>query len=517
MKNVKKIIILMVVIVMTAVMALTGCSTDNSSSGTDSEATTGSSATENPVSTDAGELDTSEFVDLVLYCIGPEYPLNDVVMENFDKLCKEKLNCSLELKLVGWGDISTKYPLLFASGEKIDMAYTSTWLNYAQLAQRGAFMALEDLLPVYAPDIWEQLSDIKKLQATVGGHMYAIPTLYDTYNAAGPIVRGDLMEKYGFDSIDNLEDYGEFMKAVVNGEDGMVGVFCTGGNTGLDGFYLSSKKVYTISGFTTALLAVDLAAGDNKVIQPWMDYEGLETEYLPWANKYADAGCWSPDILANKDDQLFNQGKSASEVGNMDRWATWYINNPDWDPQFYPLNGQFEVLSGMTDALAIASQSENPERALALYNLMCTDKTMFDAFEYGIEGVTCEFPDDKHVKGINQEQFDMDAYLWSMRTNELTRRQIGIPPTWIERIEELGELAVPNILSAFTFDTTNVDSEYANCLNVLQQYGPPLEVGLTDPVEGLQELKEQLEIAGIDKVKAEAQAQLDAFLAANGQ
>jgi putative aldouronate transport system substrate-binding protein len=33
------------------------------------------------------------------------------------------LNCTIEIKYIDWGDIDTKYPLLFASGESFDMSH----------------------------------------------------------------------------------------------------------------------------------------------------------------------------------------------------------------------------------------------------------------------------------------------------------------------------------------------------------------------------------------------------------
>lgn len=66
--------------------------------------------------------------------------------------------------------------------------------------------------------------------------------------------------------------------------------------------------------------------------------------------------------------------------------------------------------------------------------------------------------------------------------------------------------------TSFVFDSTNVTTELAACQNVEQQYWWPLALGYTDAVSGLADYKTKMQAAGIDKVIAEAQKQLDAYV-----
>ncbi len=103
---------------------------------------------------------------------------------------------------IGWAEYPNKYPLLFSSGEKFDMAYTATWLNYSSLAQKGAFKSLDEMWPKYAPKNFERQSESALQQATVDGHYYCIPTLLATYSAYGPIYRTDILEAHGLERKD---------------------------------------------------------------------------------------------------------------------------------------------------------------------------------------------------------------------------------------------------------------------------------------------------------------------------
>ncbi|MBR2996725.1 MAG: hypothetical protein IKF45_08435, partial [Lachnospiraceae bacterium] len=88
-----------------------------------------------------GELDTSEEVALTMYIISDRPAGQNVVDENLNRILKEKLNCTLDIRWIGWGEFTNKYPLLFTSGEEFDMAYaSSTWLNAFTMARKGAFM-----------------------------------------------------------------------------------------------------------------------------------------------------------------------------------------------------------------------------------------------------------------------------------------------------------------------------------------------------------------------------------------
>ena len=68
----------------------------------------------------------------------------------------------------------------------------------------------------------------------------------------------------------------------------------------------------------------------------------------------------------------------------------------------------------------------------------------------------------------------------------------------------------------FSYDATAVRNEVTELTNVCDQYRMSLETGAVDPETALPEFLAKLEAAGIDKVMAEKQTQLDAWLAAAG-
>ena len=65
----------------------------------------------------------------------------------------------------------------------------------------------------------------------------------------------------------------------------------------------------------------------------------------------------------------------------------------------------------------------------------------------------------------------------------------------------------------FSFDTSAVTNELTQLDNVCNKYQAGLETGTLDPETYLPEFIQALKDAGLEKVIAEKQAQLDAFLA----
>ena len=82
-----------------------------------------------------------------------------------------------------------------------------------------------------------------------------------------------------------------------------------------------------------------------------------------------------------------------------------------------------------------------------------------------------------------------------------------------DKVEEWNETAESSVLLGFNFDRTNVETQIANCSLVMDRYKKELYTGTRDPQEAVPALYADLEKAGLEDIRAEYQAQVDAFLA----
>ena len=466
---------------------------------------------------DAGALDTSKEVELVMYVVSDRPAKQDEIDENFNKIFKEKLNCTLKVNWIGWAEYPNKYPLLFSSGEKFDMAYTATWLNYASLAQKGAFLNLDELWPKYAPKNFERQSDSALFQATVDGHYYCIPTLLATYSAYGPIFRTDILEGTDGDGkMENVDDLEKYLGYVKTARPDMEPLNVYQSGSEVDDLFMHFNGQYPVKGaMSNDFLWLDPAEEDPQ-LYTFYEYEKTP-EFLEMMNRWNEAGYFTKSALSDTDSQKVKNGKAACSVHNIDSYSGSYIEHPEWKFRYANFTKDVSNLPFTQDALVISNTAENPERALALYDLITSDEDAYRAFYYGIEGTSYEIVDNQ-VKSLDSDNYAFSA-CWAARTSEFNLPSYGSPEdvkTWKDsfdkHIEEKGGEGSQKY-QAFVIDTSNIETEFAACKNVVQQYWWPLELAYVDLESGLADFQSKMEAAGVEKVREELQKQLDEFIA----
>lgn len=488
------------------VCACTACGTGEGKASSEDTPSSGAASSEA-----AGE-DISKKVELSMYVVSDRPVVQDQVEENYNKVFEEKLNCTLKVNWIGWAEYKNKYPLLFSSGEVFDMAYTSTWLNFSPLARKGAFKELDELWPKYAPKNYERQSEMALRQSKVNGHSYCIPTLLGTYSASGPTYRTDILEGTDWDGkMETIADYEEFLEYAKEAAPEMEPYNVYQSGSDMDEVYMKSKGLY---GLTGGFLWLDPSEEKPQVFT-YYEY-GDTPEFLTMMSRWNEKGFFSKSALSDTDSQKFRGGKAASRITNLDAYPDEYIRHPEWGVKYANLVSDVSNLPFTQDAMAIASTSKNPERALMLYDLITSDQEVFNAFYYGVEGVNYKIIDGQ-IENLAPDDFVYSA-CWSARTPEFDMDDYGSPAdlpdiraSFDSHIEEMkGEGSQK--YTGFVMDTAAIETEFAACQNVHQQYWWPLELAYTDAESGLQEYEEKMEVAGIERIREEVQRQLDEYL-----
>jgi putative aldouronate transport system substrate-binding protein len=459
-------------------------------------------------------LDTSRQVELVLYIIGVEQPRQSEIDENFNKLVLEKLNATLRVNYIGWSEWRTRYPLLFSSGEAFDMAYTATWLNWSELAMRGAFKVLDELWPAYAPKNYARQSQTALQQATVNGHLYVIPTLLETFHTFGPIYRAELAQPYGWDGkMENFQDVGRFLQIVKDNNPGIEPYALHAEGSNFDDILIGFDEKFGLSTF----FVID-PTQDNPKLQAFWEWRSVP-EFLTLMKQWSDAGYWSKSALSDQDSEKFLNGRGGMRIHNIDTYEGMYRQRPNYDIRYSNFVKDPSYLAFTQDALAIPTTARNTERALALYELITNDEQVFRPFFYGIEGKSYELVNQngqQQVQPINTEAYAW-SNLWAARTPEFFLPAAGspldIPVIKAGMREHIKDGVKSQKFRSLILDTSSYATEFAACYSAHQQYWMPLEAGYVDPVAGLREYQEKMTAAGIEKVRTEVQKQLDAYLA----
>ena len=505
-KKLRKALAVSMAIAMTGGL-LAGCGSNNSSSSNGGAAKSGST------SSASGELDTSEFVELSMYVISDRPAGQDAIDENLNKLLKEKLNCSLKINWIGWAEYANKYPLLFSSGEEFDMAYSASWLNFASLAQKGAFKSLDELWPTYAPKNFAAQSEEAKQQATVNGSYYCVPSLLSTYNSYGPIYRGDLVEGTEWDGkMETFEDIEEYCDTIKETHPEMECIDLYATAPEIFFMYMENQGLAAFNGIR--YLWYDPNAENPTVMT---SYELEKTpEFLEMMARWNEKGFYSKSALSDTDSTKFQNGKAALKIHNIDSYVGQAILHPEYDIHYSNMVKDVAHLPYTQDCMVISNTSKNPERAMALWDLITNDQEVYDAFYYGVEGTSYELNDEGQFKVLDTDNYGTSA-MWSARSDALNRQAIGTPDDYKTNIDEFESHIVSGQgnekFTGFVLDTSSFETQLAACNNVQQQYWWPLELGYTDAESGLADYQSQMEAAGIETMKEAAQKQLDAYVA----
>lgn len=314
--------------------------------------------------------------------------------------------------------------------------------------------------------------------------------------------------------MESFEDIEEFMDIVKETHPELEPFDVYQSGSEVDDLYMWSLGYQSSKGASNDFLFYDPTEAEPKL---FTYYETPEVgDFLEMMNRWNEKGFFSKSALSDTDSTKFANGKAALRVHNLDTLMSSATSHPEYKCEFSNLVKYMSHLPFTQDVMVISNTSQHPERALQLWDLITTDQEVYDAFMFGVLGTSYELNDEGQYKITDTNTYASGA-MWSARTNELNRNAAGTPESydqWKETFEEM--IAADDTtekFASFTLDTSNIETEYAACQNVHQQYWWPLELGYTDAESGLADYQAKMEAAGIEKVREEFQKQLDEFVA----
>ena len=172
------------------------------------------------------DFDLSKHETIVMYVLGDKPKDMDEVLDkaNADYF-EPNLNTTLDLEFLNWSDYSTKYSLLLAGGESVDLIYTAAWCYYNDEVANKAFKELDsEWLKKYMPLSYELQPKESWDEISIDGKIYAVPKAKSTFTAYNVVAaRQDLIDKYGLTKPDSWDNYVSYLKELAEkqGETGV--------------------------------------------------------------------------------------------------------------------------------------------------------------------------------------------------------------------------------------------------------------------------------------------------------
>lgn len=485
-------------------------------------------------SVDAGK----DVVTLKWYLHGSNVTDDSAVMAEVNKYLGEKIGVKLEPIWGTWGDFDENATLAINSGDEIDIYFTCSWSanEYNRYAKKGAWVRLDDpennLLEQYGADIWAELPDVLKEGALTDGSdgygVYALPGYKDFGTQNTWDVNVTLLEELGYTLADienrSYYEFGEILEAAKQAKG--------------DDFYPLNVEPMVLERMVTNTIIVNGDAGACNVLSYYIDPTDVSNdigskvenkfateEFKKFAEQtraYYEAGYIDPALASaqTSNDTLVQKQNSAQYLIGTQSYALGYEVQTSAERgievAYVPCTDPYVDKTATQGAMmAISTASKHPEKAMEFLNLLNTDPYLITLLEYGVEGQHYTL-DDKGLVVFNDAE-RANYTPWRNGMGNITL----LPPQAGEGENFFTETFVPYYASAkgipafgYVFDPTNVETELAALANVAGQYALALCAGSIDPDTALPEFLQKLEEAGMQKVIDEANAQLDAYFAA---
>jgi putative aldouronate transport system substrate-binding protein len=247
--------------------------------------------------------------------------------------------------------------------------------------------------------------------------------------------------------------------------------------------------------------------------------------------KHYEAGWWSRDSLASTStfQDTFLRGQAATfswnigSVINFLRQAN--TEYPEWKVTFVDsdLHGYKWVEDYNNNDLAICAFSKKKERAMMALNELYSNKEINRLVRYGIEGVHYTVVNDKYYSitdRTNNYSIGGNCPAWVIKNPAFSLEQYIENPTVFElKEQEVRKIweqnkAPAHPLNRFTLDTSNITTQIAMINTIKAQYFTPLISGMAGDVDtAIAALRTQLQRAGIQDVIAEAESQIQRYIA----
>lgn len=523
----------------------TSSEADSSSSDDSAPADDGAAADDTTASSDDpwADVDTSEHVTITYMTTG-DTPSGtkekyDEMMAKLNEILTEKVNAELDINFISWTDYLANYNLTLARMDgSVDLVGTaSDWLDAWPNAKNGAFLELsEEMLQKYAPKTWASVPAENWELCKYDGNIYLMPEdNYAQWTNHGFTYRLDWAKEAGLaNGVHSWEDMTTYFKYVKEAYPDIIPWDSDGTQQSqLAGGWIASHSNYVaIDGINAAAMWGGTKDDLYTVYCPYVTETDSLVEFAKMMKEWDEIGVWQTDVLNNKastnrDD--YRVGKVAAEQHHTQTWTdlvshtpanTIYDDDPDAESGFFYFGEESQnvvALSITHGAMAVSAGSENPERALMVYDLIRNDPEIYKLFNYGIEGVSYEVTADglrTTPEGYNQDTDNINGTVnfWWGRNDDLeipdaTRDWDKINALY----DEYDKIKIEYPYGQFVANIDPIKSQIENISEIHDRYMKQIAFGkYSGTAEDIvAEYQAALEAAGVNDVTAELQRQFD--------
>ena len=535
----------LLMLLVAALVFTTACGGNSNTNSTAAATTAAAAGGTTAAATTAAPSDEIPSITWVL-CAGKKTD-NDMVMEHLSQYILEKINVNVTINNMENADYKEKISVMLSTGQDIDMVTCNgsygnpiadmVKIEAIQPVTQYKDTLLADAVAVLPENIWKD--------ATYDNEIWGVPLYknrvrnYDfIYNKTMAEAAGvqDQMEALKWDWAPELMEALYPIKEAVD-------------NSGIASapFLTQCWPATTVRVFA----AMDILQGDNqKKAYASVNIDGEEAipsqefgkvynlygteEYLEWCKlsyQWVQDGLIPADEMKNIDpDNAFkNNGElfawTSSGLTDLDLHSV----SPDFETILIRSNKAIGLANASNGVYCVPTASDNVEEACKLMNLTNSDSYLSTSMRYGIEGTHWKWGEDGQVTvgfegSRNADASNRGYYYWyGIEWGNLfiiNPAKESAAATFVEDLRALNEVgSTVSKYYGFIFDIAEV-TEYVGAIDqVVAQYFDQCGNGRLPTVEDIDAtfdaFNQQMEANGLAKVIEAAQAQLEAYAAAN--
>ena len=443
-------------------------------------------------------------------------------MSNLPQL--KKLNIKVKLNPIDAASYDQKLQLGYTAGQVYDMVFTAPWVNnYTQNALKGNFLALDALLPQYAPELYQSMPPAFWDAIRVNGKIYGVPNQNYFAYVFGLFLNKALADKYKDtipQTITSYADIEPFLAAVKAHEPNVTPAYMADGGFAAGSMFSSAD--YGIDSFPAADVAGVYYNDSN--LHAFNIYESPEYRKaveLRW--KWKQLGYFKNDpvpvaqavaqVQAGQYAMLIGQQAKPNDIPTIEDHFGIPMTVKQVGTPFLTTGGLVQNMN------SIVRTSQHPDKVLQFMNVLNTDPKLFNLLCHGIEGKHYVFVDQTKKligfpTGVTAATSGYNPGSDWMFGNEQNgyytdANSVGV----FADIQHANNTAARSVAFGFTFDPTSVKTEIAQ-LNAIVGPSGSLITAMTNGKLNPNDLPKyllQLKQAGADTVVTEAQKQLTAW------
>lgn len=526
----KKILALLMALVL--VIGMTACAKTPAASpdpSGDVEPSVAPSADTDPAETP--DEPTGDVVNLKYYWIGnQDTNTREAVQDAVNAHVEPLIGANVEFQIIGWNDWDSKALVALQAGEDIDIFFTADWKSYVRSISQNLFLPLNDdngefgnLLDLYGQGILGSINPAFITGTQYQGINYGVPTNKELCVPMGWVYNIDAAAEVGMDpaTITKTEDFEPYLKAYKELHPEQY-PFLTDGSRGDEPWVpgaVSNLPANCIS-------MIQEANADGTYDETWYNVWESDSnkEFSALVYKWMQAGYIDPDapLSTFSVNDTFNAGKflvQPAPLKGENIKGQELVNasgNPDLKVDEIYGQGKYCVTTHAGGSmLAIPTVSEKAVTAMKFIDLMHTDTELLDIMLFGVPETMWTFAEDGRVTLIDASWNGAHGGAWTVGNTAIQDVTDIEDPEKNQKLQEYSADAKMHPTLGFRYVCpTELEAQWAALVNVTDAMNRSLLTGGSDPAKALDQYLADLKAAGIDEIKADVQAQYDAWKAA---